>query len=119
MNHNLPKSVSISTSGNKYDVKFPNTGQYLDIQNIKSRLTSDLTLNDAYSSYAYMMAEMIATYTVMIPELKKDLNVDSISKLSLFETKELLDSYNDVYKPFFDKWMAILTQPKTKPEDGE
>lgn len=119
MHNNLPKSVTISTGGNKYEVKFPNTGEYLDVMNIKSRLTSDLSLTDAYSSYAYMMAEMIATYTVMIPALKKDLNVDSISKLSMIETKELLDSYNDVYKPFFDKWMAVITTPKSKPEDDK
>jgi hypothetical protein len=119
MHNNLPKSVTISPNGNKYEVKFPNTGEYLDIMSIKSRLTSDLSLNDVYSSYAYLMAEMIATYTVMIPALKKDLNVESISQLSLIESKELLDSYTDVYKPFFDGWMAVITKPKSKPEDDK
>jgi hypothetical protein len=117
-NAQLTQSVQIEIKGNKYNAVFPNTGQYMDIRNRISILISDLNIRDVYDQYAALLAEMIATYNVLLPELKKDINVDSILKLSMMESKEILDTYTDVYKPFFDQWMAVITAPKTKPENA-
>ena len=112
MSAHLPKSVEIIISGIKYTVNFPNTGQYMDIMNTKNRLMSNLVQTDAYSVYAAILSEMIAVYSIMIPALKKDLNVDSIYDLDMIQSKELVDSYTTVYQSFFDNWMNLLTKPK-------
>ena len=111
----LQKSVTIKIRENEYQVSFPNTGQFLDIRSMKSRLIEDIKGNDALDGYALLLGEMAATFSVLIPQLKKDLNTD-LFKLSMVESKELLDSYVDTYKPFFDEWMNILIAPKASQE---
>ena len=112
----LQKTVVIKVRQNEYHVVFPNTGQFLDIRSMKSRLVDDIRGNDPLDGYANLLGEMAATYSVLIPELKKDINVESVFKLSMVESKELLDTYTEVYKPFFDEWMNILMAPKASKE---
>jgi hypothetical protein len=95
--HTLTQSVQIEIKGNKYNAVFPNTGQYMEIRNRISILISDLNIRDVYDQYAALLAEMIATYNVLLPELKKDINIDSILKLSMMESKEILDTYTDAF----------------------
>ena len=114
----LQKSVTISIRQNDYQVAFPNTGQFLDIRAMKSRLVDDIRGNESLDGLAILLGEMAATYSVLIPELKKDINVESVFKLSMVESKELLDTYTEVYKPFFDEWMNILMAPKASKEDA-
>jgi hypothetical protein len=116
------KSVSISIKSNTYQLNFPNTGQYIDIQCLKNKITSDnynllTNSNDSYVAYATLLVDMIAHFNILIPDLKKDLNVQSILGLDMLESKELLDCYTTQYLPFFNDWMKIITTQSTTVEE--
>jgi len=112
--HTPSKTIKITIKENTYDVPFPNTGQYLDIRNRIGLYLSDVQIKTTYDQYAMLLAEAIATYGILIPNLLKDINVDSILKLDMFESKEILDTYTEIYKPFFDEWMKLITKPKVE-----
>lgn len=118
------KTVKVDIKGNSYEVSFPNTGNFIDIQCLKNRITSDnynvlVNSSDGYGAYARLLCDMIATYNIMIPELKKDINVQSILGLNMIESKILLDSYTKQYLPFFSEWMDIITNPNPEEETGK
>jgi hypothetical protein len=106
------KNVKIRIKDQEFEVGLPDTGQFMDLIARKSIFNHDLRVSDAYDQYAAILGEMVATYNVMIPKLREQLNVESILKLSLVESKEILDTYVDVYKPFLDSYMNLVTKPK-------
>ena len=115
------KSTVIKIKGNEYTVQFPNTGQYIDIQSLRTKIASDnyhlIALStDSDSGYAMLLCDMIATFNVLIPELKDNLNISSMLGLSMIESRELLDSYLKYWIPFYKQWMDILSSAKTDVE---
>lgn len=116
-----PKSVKLEIKGTIYDVPFPNTGQFLDIYALKGKIVDNyqsfVTSTDYEISYAKALIDMVATFNTLIPELKKDLNVEAILGLSMIESRELLDPYVAVYLPFFNSWMEVITKIKSKTEE--
>lgn len=122
MQNPLPaKSVKIEISGNSYDVNFPNTGEFIDIQVLKSKITEEQYKTiavDAYGALAMVLVDMIATFNILIPDLKQNINTSSILGLSLIESKLLLDAYNKQWMPFFNSWIDVL-YPKTEDKKPE
>lgn len=116
------KTLKIEIRGNSYDIKLPNTGEFIDIQGIKSRIANEnygaISNSLEYQSgFAKLLVDMIATFNVLIPELKNSLNTKSILALSMQESRELLDPYMDVFLPWYDEWMDIFSAKKTKEEE--
>lgn len=108
------KSVELLIRENKYTVNFPKTGEFIDIQALKNKIASDnyhlLSGSvDIDSGYAMLLCDMIATFNVLIPDLKADLNITSILGLSMIESRELLDVYLKVWVPFYKAWMNVLS----------
>lgn len=114
------KSVTIVIRNNTYILNLPNTGQFIDIQALKAKISEGeyqgLDSGDGTAFYAKTLVDMIATYNVLIPELRNDINVKTISELSLVESRELLDTYVEVYLPWISNWMNIITKPKAVEE---
>lgn len=116
------KSVAVNIKGNDYELPFPNTGEFIDIQSLKSKIANENYGSlyhsvDEKSGYARLLCDMIATYNVLLPSLKADINVPSILGLSMIESKILLDEYLEKYVPFFESWLEVLNKPKHKQED--
>lgn len=114
----MQKTVDIKIKENVYTVSFPKTGQWLDISNLKARIANGdynaFVSNDPSMIYAKILTDMVATYNVMIPDLKKDMNIDGLLNLDLIDSKLLLDSYTNTWLPFFNGWMDIITKPTTE-----
>lgn len=120
MHKTLPsKELKIEIKGNAYTIKHPNTGQFIDIQSMKAKLTEDnygSLKGDYNSDYAKILVDMIATFSVLLPELKKDLNVPAFLGLSLLESREILDPYIETYLPWITLYLDIVTAVKKKDE---
>lgn len=115
------KSIKLKIQEREYEVFFPKTDQFINIQTLKSRIANDSynelrnSMNDD-TGYAVLLTDMIATYNILIPDLKKDINVASILSLEMMESKALLDTYLEQWLPFYQSWMNIITADKTKAE---
>lgn len=103
----MPASqIKIKILENTYTIKLPTVGQFIDIQTYKVRLAGEEydKLSSIYESdkaYAKLLIDLIACYTVLIPDFKKDLNVDSVSSLDLIKAKTLINTYIKEFLPWY------------------
>lgn len=117
------RTKTISISGINYSVKFPNNLQLINIESEKNRLS-----NGDYSSFLYrvdnsgMLAKLIidtiATFSVLIPQLIKDLNVKSYMDLDILEQNTLTSVYIDQYYSWYKEWIDILSNPSQVTNEG-
>jgi len=101
----MKTSIDIRIGDNNYVVKFPTTGQIIDIEAMKVRLGNDFDVNYISGAYAKTARDMIATFSVLIPDMKKDLTVHSFSELNPIELKPFMEAYLKIYLPWFNEIM--------------
>lgn len=114
------REITINIQGKEYTVKFPNTGQLIDIETMKVRLSGDAQKSLLYSStpagqQAFVSIEAISTFTVLCPDMIKDLNMDMF-ELSPIDLKPILKEYTDKIHPWFAEWYNIINEVE---EDDE
>lgn len=109
----LQKQKQIIIEGNTYSIEFPNVGQYLDIENMKMMLTNNTysallqsRLRTAY--FAIDLVDAISVMYVLIPGLRKDLNVKNYNELDTFMAKKIVKVYQEQIKPWYDELMNDL-----------
>lgn len=106
-------SLEVNFKQKKYKVDYPNTGGLIDIQRNKhyfsgnsyNELSLDTTEQGMWTRF---VVDMQATFAVLIPDLKKDLSVKSITELSPLDTKQLLSVYVKQVLPWLNEWQVIL-----------
>lgn len=113
-----PKSEIVLNIGeNSYKLKFPDTGQLIDLEQAKSRLNPPRNQTTS-AIWAYNLAIAIETFSILIPDLQKDMNVKDFYKLSAQESSELVKVYVKVFKPWYDAWMEIISDIFDDAENG-
>jgi hypothetical protein len=95
------EQIRLTIGKNIYDVKLPDTGTLIDLEQAKSRIIPPRSNTDG-SLWAYNLAIAIETFRLLIPKLEEDMNVKSFDRLTLVEshTGELKE------KP---KWITKLS----------
>lgn len=116
------QSIDFEFGGNNYTINFPNNGQFIDIEKTKAQLTNgyygEMKSGSGNSYYATMIVDMIATFSVLCKDLIKDLNKD-VLKITLIESKPLVDIYQKKYLPWFNEWSNILAEVDLEEEKTE
>lgn len=102
----MDKSIKITIDNQEYIIKFPNVGQILDIESMKTALSSGrynelVKMNTKSSNWALDIIDSIATFSILIPQLREKLNVDSYTELDQFEAKKIVKPYIKTYYPFY------------------
>lgn len=116
------KTLKLTIAENEYEISFPTNGQLIDIETYKQALNKGTGNQLLFSSHpasqiAYITIEMVATFTHLIPEFKKDLmGGKDLLDLSPVESKPLRDAYMEEYLPWFNQWMDIINAPIKKEE---
>lgn len=115
------RTISINIGDRQYSVKFPNNGQFIDIERAKLDLSSGNLKNMLFGTttgqLAYMLIEAIATFNVLIPDLAKDLDVKSLLDLDPYQSRELIVAYEKQYFPWIEQWRKIINAPIQDEED--
>lgn len=118
----IERIKKVDIKGNIYEIKYPNTGHQIDIELLKARIsdgnydTLRMSSNPLFQMQADII-DMIATFNVLIPDLKKDLNVTSIFKLEEEATNELLEVYTKQFMPWYTQIKAAIRNPKSQIEN--
>jgi hypothetical protein len=104
----MEKQIKLKVLGKDCIVKYPNVGQVLEIESLKSALTNgtygDLVrMNTRSSNQALDIADTIATFTVLIPEFRETLNVKSYTELDPFDAKKLVVVYKNKFFPWYNE----------------
>lgn len=108
-----PSTISVNIGPNVYEIKFPTTGELIDIEAMKIALSKDTHRSIAFSGtassdIAYVSISAISSFSVLLPKLKEDLAVKSLLELTPIQLKPLIKQYIKVYSPWFEKWVEVI-----------
>jgi hypothetical protein len=112
-------TVSISIGPNEYQIKYPNVGEQMNIEILKLQLTENKydTLRFSYNSAFIKQADVadaIATFNTLIPDLRKDLNAKSMLELEQSQINEVVKAYTEVFLPWYEEWNAKYANPNAE-----
>lgn len=107
-----------------YETKYPNVGQYIDIENKKIQLSN--------GNYAQMAASGIATmnkaldyidayayFSVLIPKLIQDLGVNNFFELSTDDADEIIKVFKNDFVPWLNDINNEVSTVEDKSENEE
>ena len=112
----MNREIVVTMGGRNYTVKYPNVGQFIDIaskENVLSRGTlKDMAFSDlSYQGDAYVYVKIIAFVEVMMPELVRDLKVNSLLELDPVDFQELTNMYFDKILKWLNEWKERMQKP--------
>ncbi len=101
----LVKTVQVDLFGTKYDVRFPNVGQTMEIEAMKMGLTNNkydkMLFTKTKSSIRNLtLVDAVSVFTVMVPDLKKQLDAP-ITEMEMYMAIHLIKAYENDYYPWF------------------
>lgn len=115
----LKRKTTLTIKSNSYEVEYPNTGQAIDIELLKLQIAG--SNYDALRFGASKMAQeqadkvdMIATFNVLIPKLKEDLNTKTLFDLQEEQANELLTVYQEQFLTWFSPIKEAIRNPKAE-----
>lgn len=118
----MNRKTVLKIAQNEYEVSYPNTGQQIDIELMKSQIgagnydTLRFSQNPLFQRQANII-DMIATFSVLIPKLKENLNVKSFFDLEEEHTTELHKVYEEQFVPWFVEIRTAINNPNKTIED--
>lgn len=109
---NLKQTATVTINEKKYEVRLPNTGEQMDIENKKMFLSNntyrDQVLTGTRSAkYNLSLIDALACFAVLIPTLGDDLGVKNYLDLPPFVGKEVVKAYK---KDFYPWWQEFLKE---------
>jgi hypothetical protein len=118
----LQKNLVFKLDKNQYELKFPNVGQYMDIENMRIGLTNgaytEMLRTGLKSSYFNIdLVDAISILYVLVPNLRNDLNVTNYNELDVFMAKKIEKAYKNEIKPWYDSLMDKLLADEEIPEE--
>jgi hypothetical protein len=111
----MNKKVELSIKNNSYVVDFPNAGQLVDIEFLKSTLSkgmygSMMASRTVDSNFALDVIDTDAYMRILVPSLIKDLKIDSIKELSIEDMMELIKAFKNDLVPFIKQWRDLIRE---------
>lgn len=113
----IEREITISYNDKKFQVKFPNVGQMIDIESLKNSLTmgkyGQFAASGVKSMYFILdVVDTIAFLTIMCPKLKnfiteEDSNQD-YTQMKPETIKELVKVYKNQILPWYSNILKLL-----------
>ncbi len=113
---NIEKTVKMQVEQNTYEIKFPKTGEILDIDSRKSLL--------ANGQYSYLrlfnrdLVDAISIFSILCPKMKETLNISSILDLDILKSKKLVFAYRRDVKKWYNGIIDFLSEEEDT-KDGK
>ena len=118
----IEREITVEYNGKKFQVKFPNVGQMIDIESLKNGLTGGKYGSFAASGVKSMyfildMVDTIAFLTVMCPKLKNFITEEEdgidYTQMKPETVKTLVTVYKEQILPWYSKIMGQLYSSAT------
>lgn len=125
---NLKNTVSIQLGDDKYELKYPNVAQVLEINNKKYLITEnrypDLVLapNKTVMDVFYLdLVDAVSHFTVLAPGMSKKLSVDSLLEIDGVTASTLVKAYKKQFRPWYEPFLKVMldVDKESKEENKE
>lgn len=123
MINELSSKLTIEVNGYNYQVEFPNNKQFIAIQDAKAMLAKNydsFKYMGVEASYAESLIDMQAHFSILCPQLIKDL-AKPIGDLNMLEGWELVKVYNNEFRSWYNKLLDFVfkTDKADKKAEGD
>lgn len=120
----MNNTVKVKIGDQDFNVPFPNVGQLMDIESMKMAITnnkySELALSGLKTNdFAASLADAIATFFVLIPQLNDKLKIRSYNDIDLNFGAEIVRAYLEDYYPFYKDRMKSVFEFQNKKAEGK
>lgn len=107
------RELSFKLEGKDYLMKFPNTGELMEIAIMRARLSGgkyDMLSNTQIlgDKLAQFSIDTIVHFSILSPDLLKNLNVKSYLDLELMDMKKIITLYIKEVLPWLNTWYEVL-----------
>lgn len=116
------RTLELNIEGNVFTIPYPNTGQQIDMELLKSKIADGqydalrFSKNILFQVQADKI-DMIATFSTLIPDLKKKLNTNSLFDISEEQSEILMTAYTNVFIPWYTEIKTAIQNPNAKAEE--
>lgn len=110
----MNKEIVLNIIGNSYSVSFPTIGQFQAIESLKQVISkgmySNLMNTNTKSAYASLdMIDVEAHFSVLCPQLLKDLKCDSFMNLGIEDYMIIKKVYDEQFIPWWNEIMGLVS----------
>ena len=102
----MTSTKTIKVQGQTFTLKYPNVGQFIDIKVLEAKLSQgtsgQLVSGTSAQLDAFLFITTYAYFSILCPELMKQLKVSSLLELSIKDFEELSKIYLEEIQPWID-----------------
>ena len=118
------ENLAFQVKGRSYAIRFPNVGDYRNIEAMKHTLSANtygsMTMSRlATANEALDMIDIEAYLTVLCPKLLEDLRCSSFSDLGIIDYRELRDAFKKQFVPWWQNIESMLRPEPQKVQSDE
>lgn len=111
----LNRELVVEIAGHSYRLAFGRTGDLIDIEVRKGQFSQNqyahmIGTATATGNYASFIVDAFATFSVLAPEMAKNLNKKSFFDLDLTDTQKIVEVYVTKVLPWINEWMRFLNK---------
>ena len=105
----MERKKTFKFRGTEYQIEFPTVGQYIDIESEKlnhsnGQFTTLIQAGTLSGLRAVQIIESISIYSILCPQLVKELKVNSFKDIDAKDFIELLKIYSKEISPWYNEW---------------
>lgn len=109
----IQREIKFNIGEKNFTVKFPNVGQMMDMESLKQALTNNrysvMSASGVKSMYLVLdLVDAIAFFQICVPSVSKYFNIKNYTELQLDEIKDIVESYINQIKPWYDNLLKQL-----------
>jgi len=105
--------LKLEVEGNTYVIKVPTPGDMIDIERMKMILSGGyysemIRTNTLSAQESLMIIDIQSHFSILCPELMKDIKCEDVRKLYIEDYKELRDIYVNQFLPWWNDWLKLF-----------
>jgi len=117
----MQTSKAIEILGKTYEVKYPNVGQKLQIENVKLLFTDgnygDLARSRHNTALELLdLVDAVAYFSILIPEIASNLSIQDFLNMDVKRSKAYIKAFKKQFSPWFDELEAELNKEDSENE---
>ena len=111
--------LKLVVRGNNYVIKVPTPGDMIDVERMKMALSNgyygDMMRTSTVSAQeSLMVIDIQSHFSILCPDLMKDLKCEDVRKLSTEDYQELKSVFVKQFIPWWNNWLKLF-----RSEDGQ